>query len=383
MPTTLVWLPTAIRVAIAPVLVGALVLLVEPTRSASDLAAAVGLVLLSAIHVLYWWRPWPSRQRPAAAAAAGMVLVNFLLLNLVGLAQPLLWLYPALIAGAGLPARAAALGVVLTALAAAAPLALQGRLVHPVGPVAPAETLGASHSVLLSIVLAALGMAAVRQLIALNDDLHATRAELADLAVTSERERLARELHDLLGRTLSLIAVKAELASRLSAKGDPSAEAELADVQRLARQAVRDVREAVAGEHAPTIDAELAAAEAALRTAGIKVRVDKTAASIDPAHETTIAWALREAVTNVVKHSGARTCRISLDAAEGSTALDVEDDGRGPVGGGTGTGIEGLADRVHALGGTLEVGPSEGRGFTLRARLGAAALPRPHVGIAQ
>src|SRR5713226_1343549 len=119
MPTTLVWLPTAIRVAIAPVLVGALVLLVEPSRSLSDLAAAVGLVLLSAIHVLYWWRPWPSRERPAVAAAAGMVLVNFLLLNLVGLAQPLLWLYPALIAGAGLPARAAALGVVLTALAAA------------------------------------------------------------------------------------------------------------------------------------------------------------------------------------------------------------------------------------------------------------------------
>jgi hypothetical protein len=94
MPTTLVWLPTAIRVAIAPVLVGAMVLLVEPTRSLSDLAAAVGLVLLGAIHVVYWWRPWPSDQRRAFAAAAGMVLINFVLLNLIGLAQPLLWLYP-------------------------------------------------------------------------------------------------------------------------------------------------------------------------------------------------------------------------------------------------------------------------------------------------
>src|SRR5438445_7973742 len=150
MPTTLVWLPTVIRIAIAPVLVGALFLLVQPTRSVSDVAAALGLILLGAIHVLYWWRPWPSGQRRAFAAAAGMVLINFVLLNLVRLAQPLLWLYPALIAGAGLRAPAAAVGVVLTALAAAAPLALQGMLVHPIEAVAPAEALGASHSILLS-----------------------------------------------------------------------------------------------------------------------------------------------------------------------------------------------------------------------------------------
>jgi len=226
-------------------------------------------------------------------------------------------------------------------------------------------------------VLAGLGMTAVRQLIALNAELYASRAQLTDLAVAGERERLARELHDLLGRTLSLIAVKAELASRLSTKGDPSAAAELADVQQLARQAVRDVREAVTGAHAPSVAAELAAAEGALRTAGITVSVDTTPASLDPAHESTIAWAVREAVTNVVKHSGAGTCRIAVAAAVGATTLDVEDDGRGPSGGGTGTGLDGLADRVHALGGTLEVGPSAGRGFRLRVRLGAAVPPRP------
>src|ERR671936_2944128 len=103
--------------------------------------------------------------------------------------------------------------------------------------------------------LAGLGMNAVRQLISLNADLHATRAELADVAVAADRARLARELHDLLGRTLSLIAVKAELASRLSAKGDPSAEAELRDVQRLARRAVREVRDAVTGGRAPSVAA--------------------------------------------------------------------------------------------------------------------------------
>ena len=383
MPKTMTWLATVIRVAIAPVLVGALGLLVESPRSASDLAAAAGLILLGAIHVVYWWRPWPSPTRRAVAAAASMVIINFVLLNLLGLAEPLLWLYPALIAGAGLRARAAAVGVGLTALAAAAPIALAGRLIHPVDAVQPTDALGPSHSILLSIVLAGLGMTAVRQLIALNAELHATRAELADLAVAGERERLARELHDLLGRTLSLIAVKAELASRLSARGDPSVEAELGDVQRLARQAVRDVREAVSGGHAPSVDAELAAAEAALRSVGIELSVDNTAASIDPAHATTIAWALREAVTNVVKHSGARTCRIALEAADGSTTLAIDDDGRGPVEGTTGTGLDGLADRVHALGGTLEVGPSDGRGFRLRVRLGAPVPPRPQVEIAR
>ena len=119
-------------------------------------------------------------------------MINFVLLNLLGLAEPLLWLYPALIAGAGLRVRAAAVGVGLTALAAAAPIALEGRLIHPVDAVQPTDALGPSHSILLSIVLAGLGMTAVRQLIALNAELHATRAELADLAVAGERERLAR-----------------------------------------------------------------------------------------------------------------------------------------------------------------------------------------------
>ncbi len=315
MAPRMLWLVMVVRVTSAPVFLGALFMLAEPPPSGNSLAAAGGLIVLGAIHVFYWWRPWPSRERQAIAAAAGMVVTNFVLLDLLGLSQPLLWLYPALIVGAGLR-PVAAVGVGLTALAAAAPMAAESRLAEPHDF---SEPFGASHSILLSIVLAGLGMTAVRQLIAVNADLHATRAELADLAVAGERERLARELHDLLGRTLSLIAVKAELASRLSAKADPSAEAELQDVQRLARQAVRDVREAVTSTHAPSIDAELVAADTALRMAGIETIVENTSASIDPAHETTIAWALREAVTNVVKHSGAHTCRISLHAADGIT----------------------------------------------------------------
>jgi two-component system, NarL family, sensor histidine kinase DesK len=357
MPLPMRWLATVTGLAAAPLLVGALALWIEPQRSPRDLAAAGGLLLLGAVHVLYWCRPWPARPDRAILGAGAMVLTNAALIHALGLSQPMLWLYPALVVGAGLPAPAAPVGVALLAAMAGASMELQGTLLD--------RTLGPNHSVLLSVVRAGLGMTAVRQLVAVNAELHATRAELAELAVAGERARLARELHDLLGRTLSLIAVKAELASRLSAKGDPSAEAELRDVQRLAREAVREVRQAVTGDRAPSV-----AAEAALCAAGIEARVDGPVPTLDPAHEATIAWALREAVTNVVKHSGARVCRISLRAADGTSELEVLDDGRGPVGESKGVGLAGLADRVRAAGGVLEVGPGDAGGFRLRARLG-------------
>ena len=163
-------------------------------------------------------------------------------------------------------------------------------------------------------------------------------------------------------------------------------------MQRLARQAVRDVREAVAGGHAPSVDAELAAAEAALRSVGIKLSVDNTAASIDPAHETTIAWALREAVTKRSSTTARASGRIVLEAnadaifahqRSPSTTMVVVRSGKPH-----GTGRDGLwTDRVHALGGTLEVAEiplyrgTGIRGFRLRVRLGAAAPPGPHAEI--
>lgn len=220
MPPKMVWLAAVVRLAVAPVFLGALFLWAGPQRSGGDVAAGAGLALLGAIHVLYWWRPWPGRQRRAVAAAAGMVLTNVVLLHVLDLSEPLLWLYPALVVGAGLRSPAAAAGVALMAVAAGVPagghVAIEGtRLVglsseDPHYNLARFSMLGPGHAIALAVALAGLGMTAVRQLIAVNADLHATRAELADLAVAAERERLARELHDLLGRTLSLIAVKAE-----------------------------------------------------------------------------------------------------------------------------------------------------------------------------
>jgi two-component system, NarL family, sensor histidine kinase DesK len=378
MPSSMTWLATVIRIAIAPALMGALAQLIHSPRAATDVAAALGLLLIAATHSVYWWDPWQRKPQLAVAALGTMVVTNFVLLNLLGLAEPLLWLYPALVAGAGLRTPAALVGIGLTALAAAAPLALDGGVVHPIDALHPADALGPSHSVLLSIILAGLGMNAVRQLIAVNSDLHTTRAELADLAVAADRERLARELHDLLARTLSLIAVKAELASRLSARGDAAAAEELTDVQRLARQAVRDVRQAVTGSVAPSFRAELAEAQAALDAAGIEVEIDMDPTQLDAAHETTIAWALREAVTNVVKHSGARMCWITVRATDASTSLEVDDDGRGSGETMSGTGLNGLAERVRALGGTLKVERSEQQGFRLRVQLGSLAPTSPN-----
>ncbi len=168
-----------------------------------------------------------------------------------------------------------------------------------------------------------------------------------------------------------------------TASGDPSAQGEMRDVQQLAREAIREMRDAVSGSRVPSVAAELAAAPVVLGTAGIEASVDESPVEIDPAHEAMIAWALREAVTNALKHSSARTCRISLRAADGVTALDVIDDGRGVVDDEAGTGLNGLARRVHALGGTFEAGPGEAGGFRLRVRLGAPTDRRILAGVAR
>lgn len=363
MPPKMLWLTNVVRCAIAPVFVGALCLVAPSDRTWWSLGAALGLLVLATIHLVYWRAPWPAHMRRAVIATALIVATNAVLIHVFYVRQPLLWLYPALIVGAGFRPVAAAVGVALLALSAGASMDLTGSAI--------ARTLGPNHAVLLSIVMAGLGMNAVRQLIRVNTDLHATKAELAELAVASERERLASELHDVLGRTLSLIAVKAELASKLSSKGDPSADAELRDVQRLARDAVREVREAVTGERVPNVAAELESAQLALVSAGIAVRVDGSGAGIPRAHEITIAWALREAVTNVVRHSGARTCRISVEVRDALTVLEVVDDGRGPVSATRGIGLTGMADRVHALGGTFDAGAGESGGFRVRVELRA------------
>src|SRR5581483_8548167 len=159
-------------------------------------------------------------------------------------------------------------------------------------------------------------MLLLRDLRVRNSELLEARAELARLAVAQERERFARDLHDLLGHSLSVIALKAELAGRLLGSERPEAAgSEIADVEKVARGALSEVREAVSGYRQPTLEGELAGARAALSAAGIDAEVRRDPASLDSQTEAVFAWAVREGATNVIRHSGARRCTVTIRSA--------------------------------------------------------------------
>ena len=187
-----------------------------------------------------------------------------------------------------------------------------------------------------------------------------------ELAIVEERERVARDVHDVLGHSLTVVAVKAELAERLVDLDPERARAELADIQALSRQALAEIRATVGGLRAARLDAELDSARTALAGAGIEGHVPGDHAAVDPRHRTVLAWVLREAMTNVVRHSDADACWVELD----SNRLTVRDDGRGLEDRPEGNGIRGIRERVEAAGGRLSLatGP-EGHGTVLEVTL--------------
>ena len=190
------------------------------------------------------------------------------------------------------------------------------------------------------------------------------RQENAQLAIQEERNRMARDVHDILGHSLTVITVKAELAARLLEVSPERARAEVADLERLARDALADVRQAVVGFREMSLPAELARARAALATAGIEADLP-TAVDAVPTHLREVcAWTLREGVTNVIRHSGASTCSVTLD----ETGICVRDDGSGPLPGTPGTGLLGLTERAEAAGARLRTRGLLPHGFELSVR---------------
>jgi two-component system sensor histidine kinase DesK len=214
-----------------------------------------------------------------------------------------------------------------------------------------------------------------------NQELLEARAELALSAVAAERERFARDLHDLLGHSLSVIAIKAELAGRLLKLDPERAAAEVADVEGVARESLREVRQAVSGYRQPTLDKELEGARVALSAAGIQAEVERAPVTLDPEVEAVLAWAVREGATNVIRHSQATHCHVRVRASLNDAAVEVVDDGLGPAclrGAASGTGeagevrehigngITGLTERAERLRGRIEAGGlPEGQGFRL------------------
>jgi len=230
----------------------------------------------------------------------------------------------------------------------------------------------------LALPTAAIGLwatAFVRQVAAVAE-LRSAREELARLAVSEERLRFARDLHDLLGHSLSLITLKSELAGRLLPAAPEKAAAEVHDIEGVARQALREVREAVAGYRQPTLAEELEGAGEMLAAAGIVYRIENDAGVLPGAVDAVLAWAVREGTTNVIRHSRAGHCRIVLARDGEEIYAEITDDGQGSQRGAedaSGSGLSGLTERVATFAGRVEVGSLPDGGYRLRVGLPATS----------
>lgn len=200
-----------------------------------------------------------------------------------------------------------------------------------------------------------------------------SQEEVRRLAAVAERERIGRDLHDLLGHTLSLVAIKGELAGRLVGRDPAAAEREIAEVTQIARGALAQVRTAVTGMRAAALASELASARTLLESCGVELSCRQEAGELPAPIETALAMIVREAATNIQRHAGATRASVEIRGDSGAghgaaVALCVSDNGRGGVGT-RGNGLAGIGERVRALGGTLEIDSPPGAGTVLRARL--------------
>jgi two-component system sensor histidine kinase DesK len=364
-----------------------------------------GLAITAAFCVIYAPVIIDVDRRPRLSRAGLVVLVLLAALASVVYGQDWtpLWIYVSAAAGmilaATSPRRVALLGVLFVG----ACYAFFGWLSH--------LSAGNFFAVLLPVVLVGLAMIGFRMQIMLMHELAQARGAVAKLAANEERLRLARDMHDLTGQSLSMITLKSDLAAkrltRLPESGERDAVlTELGDIARVSRQTLHDIREAVSGYRRPTLAIEVITARNALEAAGVGLDDDPEltlrSGTFDPDAEAVLAWCLREAVTNVIRHAGAGTCRIRLVEHGPELSLEVTDDGRGfidhdapcpdgqqdpdahkdpdarkdPDGQTTrGSGLRGMSERLSAVGGHLALGPSHvgpsGRssGFRLTATL--------------
>ena len=344
-------------------LIGPLSDLVGGSRSSGRVAAIlVALAAFVALYLALLPPVVPLARRGQPTIRAGLAVLAAIAVLPIALGAPrsfaLLFVYVVAVAGMLLPAARAAAVIAATAAAVGAGLAAAG---------SDSSTVAAYTLTILAVgaTMAALGSATRA-----NRDLREAREELADVAVSEERVRIARDLHDLLGHTLSLIALKSELATKLVESDPRRAQAEMADVQRVTRDALAEVRETVHDYRRLAFADALEGARAALSAAGIDCRIDSSASALPADIESGLAWAVREATTNVVRHSGARACEITLATDADAVALQVDDDGApAPTGSADGAGLTGLAERAHHLHGTLEAGARPSGGFRLRLTL--------------
>jgi two-component system, NarL family, sensor histidine kinase DesK len=331
------------------------------------IALGVGIALFIGIYmsVLPPVR-WLSRRGPGAVIAALALLPVIAIALLAAGAPPsfsALFVYVAAATGMLLPPRTAA-GLILAT----------GVGVGILGAVRGDED-GAVAATVLTVVAIGSMMAAFGRVTRVNRELRDTREELATLAVADERLRIARDVHDLLGHSLSVITLKSELAARLLERDPARAADELEEIQAVSREALAEVREAVKGYRGLALSESLTRARSALTAAGIDCELAGAQPALPADVDAVLAWAVREGTTNVIRHSQASHCEIRIRADGESAALEIDDDGRPAAAPGTGgSGLDGLRERAQRVRGTLEAGARPGGGFRLRVTV---PLPEP------
>lgn len=207
-------------------------------------------------------------------------------------------------------------------------------------------------------------------------ELRLTQDEVGRLAAMAERERIGRDLHDLLGHTLSLVAIKSELAGRLIERDPQAARQQIGEVETVARQALAQVREAVVGIRATGLQAELAATRLALLSADVRLDQKLAPVELPVPVESALAMALREATTNILRHAQASRVDVELARHDGEWRLSIADDGRGGITA-PGNGLAGMRERIVSVGGRLDIDSPPGGGTRLLIALPAAALAGP------
>ena len=372
------WLPTLVAIGLLFFLVGPLGREIrEPISSTERVLTYAGLLLFAAIYL--WAIPGDlaghhGRILPAVVVLAALA-VGISFLDSRGI-----WtvLFIATAAGAGRiqPSRSALISIaVTTALTAFTLVAL------------PSDSFRTQESVRilkssLEVALAGLVVLGFSQLERTARELQAAEAEVARAATEIERARIARDLHDLLGHSLSLVALKTELARRLIDRDPPRASEELADVEEIVRTSLRDVRQAVAGYRQVDLETELSGARVALVAAGFDVLIERPEERLEPSQDALLGWVVREGVTNVVRHSQGSQCSIEVEAAGDGVRLQILDDGQDSTIGiaprasvGTGRGLRGVAERVAQAGGSVEAGWRATGGYALTVTLPAPPTP--------
>lgn len=351
-------------------------------QTANPWIGGIGLLVFNSLYVSVAFRAFDKKRREARSTRYCLAVMGVITCALaLGYGGSWLYFFPLLGLATGAVLRGPHLGRVglaLTALAAGVSAYRAGW-----------DAVNIAYGTFLSTMVTA----AILSLSEAVRELQAAREQLARQAVEKERLRFSRDLHDLLGHTMSVIVVKSEAARRLAPRDLDAALGQITDIESVGRQALTEIREAVTGYREGSLATELERACSALRAAGVEPVVTRSGEPLSSQSEALLGWVVREAVTNVVRHSGATSCAITLTGHAERVRLTVTDNGSGapaappvPSAPRDGTGLKGLSERLAAAGGSLTAGPSPRGGFTVTAELppesadipgaGAAAEPR-------